>query len=328
MPLPSFSLLRSKSRRPFGRGSKMSLFSNTTDAQITPKGKVDLKSFILPEESSKAAREAGEDAASAPKFKTRRSKAEAIATSKEELKRTVFVGNLPLECAIEAKAQERFRKYLRERVGPVESVRFRRLLTYKEDKVLGRPDMMLLKKSRKLREKALETQRGSSNAYVVFDKEESVLKALELNASLYQEHHLRVDRSDAPSVPSHKKCIFMGNMALDAEDEDVWKAFEPLPQFTLTQVRIVRDKATNRGKGFAYVCFADRGMVRLALDLFSDVDPLKIKGRPVRISKCADPSGKRGDQSNNKFAKKPSFNNAIRTKPFPAFRRNMNNNKN
>lgn len=214
------------------------------------------------------------------------------------------------------KAQEKVKKYLKGKVGDVESIRFRRLLTFKDDKVMSRPDMLLLKKSRKLREKALETQKGSSNAYVVFVKEESVGKALELNATLYHERHLRVDRADVPSVPSHKKCIFVGNLALDAEDEDVWQAFETLPQFKVTQVRIIRDKETNRGKGFAYVAFSDRAMVRLALDSFSESDPLKIKNRAVRISKCVQPGGKKSASSTT--AKKA---------PFPSFRGGMKNKK-
>ena len=278
----------------------MSLFTSSTStaAAASTNKEVNVANFILsdtvktPEESVKP--------------KTRRSKTEAIAASKEELKRTVFVGNLPLECAILPKAQEKFKKYLKENVGEVESIRFRRLLTFKDDQVMGRPDMLLLRKSRKLREKALEAEKGSSNAYVVFAKEESVEKSLTLNSSLFQEHHLRFDRADAPSVPSHKKCIFVGNLALDAEDEDVWKAFESLPQFKLTQVRIIRDKATNRGKGFAYFAFADRAMVRLALDMFSEADPLKIKNRPVRISKCVQPNT--NYKSNNINSASSSFN--------------------
>lgn len=287
----------------------MSLFSSSTNTATAGEAKpaVDLKAFILPENKSGNSSAATGEEESVSKPKTRRTKAEAIASSKEELKRTVFIGNLPLECAIEAKAQEKFKKYLKEQVGEVESIRFRRLLTFKDDKVMSRPDMLLLKKSRKLREKALETHKGSSNAYVVFPKEESVVKALGLNASLYQQRHLRVDRADSPSVPSHKKCIFVGNLALDAEDEDVWEAFGPLPQFKVTQVRIIRDKETNRGKGFAYVAFAERAMVRLALDLFSEADPLVIKRRPVRISKCADPTEKKTfpSSTNNSSFKKP-----------------------
>lgn len=299
----------------------MSLFSSSVaaSAEKLPEG-LDLKVFILPE-SKTGSSALGDEEETVSKPKTRRTKAEAIAASKEELKRTVFIGNLPLECAIEAKAQEKFKKHLKEQVGEVESIRFRRLLTFKDDKVMSRPDMVLLKKSRKLREKALETHKGSSNAYVVFSKEESVGKALELNASLYQQRHLRVDRADAPSVPSHKKCIFVGNLALDAEDEDVWVAFGTLPQFKVTQVRIVRDKATNRGKGFAYVAFAERSMVRLALDLFSEVDPLVIKGRPVRISKCADPTLKK-KTPNSSFS---SASNKQLSKPYSISNNNNNN---
>jgi nucleolar protein 12 len=46
-------------------------------------------------------------------------------------------------------------------------------------------------------------------------------------------------------------------------------------------VRVVRDKATNLGKGFAYVMFRDKGAVKAAVAL----DGLKLRGRKLRVTR-------------------------------------------
>jgi nucleolar protein 12 len=208
----------------------------------------------------------------------------------EESFRTLFIGNLPLECAIDKKEQERFKKwFFNESSIMLESIRFRKLIVYKSGKILPRPDMLLLRKSSKLREKVLEENaNGSVNAYIVLRKEfdisglDSVIG--KLNGNIYLGRHLRVDRADVPSIPSHKKTIFLGNLPPDLQDEDLWLAFEKLP-LKVTSVRLVRDKKANVGKGIAFVTFSERVMVKQSIDLFKK-DPLVIKNRIARVSKC------------------------------------------
>jgi hypothetical protein len=50
----------------------------------------------------------------------------------------------------------------------------------------------------------------------------------------------------------------------------------------IASVRIVRDKLTNRGKGFAYVAFKDRMAVFQALALHGT----QFSGRELRVTKC------------------------------------------
>ncbi len=46
-------------------------------------------------------------------------------------------------------------------------------------------------------------------------------------------------------------------------------------------MRVVRDKATNLGKGFGYVMFRDKGAVKAAVAL----DGLKLRGRKLRVAR-------------------------------------------
>lgn len=54
-------------------------------------------------------------------------------------------------------------------------------------------------------------------------------------------------------------------------------------------VRVVRDKATNVGKGFGYATFKDRASILLALQM----DGTLCQGRPLRVTKCAKPGIKK-----------------------------------
>ena len=79
----------------------------------------------------------------------------------------------------------------------------------------------------------------------------SAVKAL--NGSMWEGKHLRVDSVGNPGVRDHKRCVFVGNLPFDVQDEDVWNTFERCGEIEF--VRIVRDKKTNIGKGFGYVQF-------------------------------------------------------------------------
>lgn len=68
---------------------------------------------------------------------------------------------------------------------------------------------------------------------------------------------------------------------MNINDEVVWKAFEGCG--SITNVRIIRDKATNLGKGFGYVTFAEKASVEMAV-LMAGTD---CGGRPIRVQKCA-----------------------------------------
>jgi RNA recognition motif-containing protein len=74
--------------------------------------------------------------------------------------------------------------------------------------------------------------------------------------------------------------VFIGNLPLSISEETIWEFFGSCGQ--VINVRIVRDKTTNLGKGFGYVTFADKSTIELALQLAGT----DCGGRPIRINKC------------------------------------------
>lgn len=136
------------------------------------------------------------------------------------------------------------------------------------------------------------------NAYVVFADEDAASKAVSLNATVFEGKHLRVDLATAGQSHDHKRSIFIGNLAFDVSEEDVWAAFASCGD--IQNVRIVRDKVTNVGKGIGYVLFKERSSTSVAMQLN---DTVKIKGRTVRVTRCVDPA-KRSEQKQQDLKRK------------------------
>ena len=132
--------------------------------------------------------------------------------------------------------------------------------------------------------KALKTSTTkSTNAYVVYSTALAAREAAkQLNGTVVLDRHLRVDGVAHPAATDHRRCVFVGNLgfvddesairaAEDAERGDT-KARKQKPpadveeglwwQFgtagAVESVRVVRDKTTRVGKGFAYVQFKVR----------------------------------------------------------------------
>lgn len=94
------------------------------------------------------------------------------------------------------------------------------------------------------------------------------------------------------------RSIFVGNLAWDVKDEDLIAAFnacgrsgkakgasaeDASGQGAVEAVRVVRDGATNIGKGFAFVLFRTKAAARAALDM----DGHKLGKRPMRITRVS-----------------------------------------
>ncbi len=225
-------------------------------------------------------------------------KKDKVKETPERLERTIFVGNVSLNAM---KNQKAF-KALFSKFGAVESIRFRSIAFEKPLKAEHRKIGFISQK--------FHSERDFCHAYVVFktkDCIETVIK--ELNGTLYEGKHLRIDSATADSGKvSRKKAVFVGNLKFDACEEDLWKLFEKCGQ--VTNVRIVRDSVTNLGKGFAYVEFKERACVPLALKLNESV----INGRPIRVQKYEDPAKVQ--------QKKASANSKLTTKEIhPALKR-------
>lgn len=126
----------------------------------------------------------------------------------------------------------------------------------------------------------------SANVAPIMNPYEAATKVLEANGSRFMERHIRVDtlrdpsktalasattalgRRDAwlPQGTDPKKSVFVGGLDYAAKEEDVRAFFEtllvaergPAEDEWVKEVRIVRDKDTQLGKGFGYVHFGVR----------------------------------------------------------------------
>ncbi|KAJ1848636.1 Nucleolar protein 12 [Coemansia sp. RSA 2703] len=123
------------------------------------------------------------------------------------------------------------------------------------------------------------SQRDSCNAYVEFTSEEAAVKAVELNGAMFQEKHIRVDRADNSQGRDMKRTVFVGNLDFATQEEELWSHFGSCGE--IENVRVVRDRKTNIGKGFAYVQFVDRTSVALALKLHDT----ELNSRKVRVER-------------------------------------------
>ena len=119
----------------------------------------------------------------------------------------------------------------------------------------------------------------STNAYAVYTTEIAAREAVKrLNGSVVLHRHLRVDGVAHPAEIDPRRCVFVGNLGfVDNEsvspaadgnksdekprrskvpadtEEGLWIQFGKVGK--VESVRVVRDKSTRVGKGFAYVQF-------------------------------------------------------------------------
>ncbi|NXV46989.1 RBM34 protein, partial [Uria aalge] len=182
-------------------------------------------------------------------------------------RRTVFVGNLPVSCTVQA-LKSLFKEY-----GQIQSIRFRSLVPAEDT---------LSKKLAAIKRKVHPNVKFV-NAYVVFKKECDAIKALNENGTEFASgFHIRVDIASKTSLHDNKRSIFLGNLSYDISDDAVREHFSVCGG--VVAVRIVRDGKTGLGKGFGYVLFENTDAVHLALKLNDSV----LVGRKIRVKRCGE----------------------------------------
>ena len=92
-----------------------------------------------------------------------------------------------------------------------------------------------------------------SPGYIVFKDKESVEKALAENGAAFEDKHLRVDKVEQDGKKDTKRSVFVGNVNFKASEEDLRSFFKDCGD--VSNVRLVRDKTLNIGKGFGFVQF-------------------------------------------------------------------------
>ncbi|CCG83297.1 Nucleolar protein [Taphrina deformans PYCC 5710] len=204
----------------------------------------------------------------------------------EKAKATVFVGNLPTS-VISSHTDYKALKALFSEYGKVRSIRFRSI-AFSE----------LLPRKVAFVQGKFHPERDTLNAYVVFADATHARSSIALNGHLFlNRKHIRVDSVAHPAVHVNKRCVFVGSLPFDAEEELLWTHFAACG--AIESVRVIRDKKTNVGKGFAYVQFKDASSVQNAL-LLNDKKMLLGEGkgaRKLRVTKSsAMPSKHKADQ--------------------------------
>lgn len=179
--------------------------------------------------------------------------------------RTVFVGNVSVDTSRKA-LKAHFR-----RAGQVESVRIRCIIPQVPKKISKRNAAI---------SKRFSPRQKNVTAYVVFTSSASVPAAQELNGTVLDGRHLRVDGVGDDPKCNAKKSVFVGNLPFDVDEETLRQAFADNGEGDVTDVRIVRDSQTGLGLGFGFVSFSSRSGVVAALSLDGS---LSVDGRNVRI---------------------------------------------
>ncbi|NXW43635.1 RBM34 protein, partial [Nyctiprogne leucopyga] len=182
-------------------------------------------------------------------------------------RRTVFVGNLPVNCTAQA-LKSLFKEY-----GQIKSIRFRSLVPAEDT---------LSKKLAAIKHK-VHPNAKFINAYIVFKEECDAIKALNKNGTeIASGFHIRVDIASKTSSHDNKRSVFLGNLSYDISDDAVREHFSVCGG--VVAVRVVRDRNTGLGKGFGYVLFENTDAVHLALKLNETV----LMGRKIRVKRCGE----------------------------------------
>ena len=197
----------------------------------------------------------------------------------EKASRTVFLANVST-VAIKSKSGKRallehLASYLpslpnQQTPHKVESLRFRSTAF---------TNSAVPKKAAFAKKELMESTTKSTNAYAVYSTQLAAREATKrLNGTMVLDRHLRVDSVAHPAKQDHRRCVFVGNLgfvddesSINAVEDDannkrprkkreaadveegLWRQFSKAS--TLESVRVVRDKTTRVGKGFAYVQF-------------------------------------------------------------------------
>ena len=153
-----------------------------------------------------------------------------------------------------------------------------------------------------------DTPKNNAQGYVVFESLSSIPAALQLNNTTYESHSIRVDHANPTIEPS--RSVFVGNLPYSADEETLQTHFmnhlsaedyNESEGCAVQGVRIVRDKETQKCKGFGYVMLRDATLVPLALGLHNQTTYMK---KELRVMVCGKrfkgTRGRDGDKSSRK----------------------------
>ena len=83
--------------------------------------------------------------------------------------------------------------------------------------------------------------------------------------------------------------IYIGNLSYEVTEEDLKQAFEAFGE--VESVKIIKDKYTNRSKGFGFVEMPDNAKAQSAIN---DLNDTELKGRTLKVNEAHPRSESRG----------------------------------
>ena len=189
----------------------------------------------------------------------------------EKIKRTLFIGSLPIT------ATKMTIKKLFSPSSLVESVRFRNV----ELKV----DRKVTKKIAVLKKEYEED--GTQDAYVVLKTEEAVNEAIpRIDGSTIEGNIVRANHALLPGQKQkttkeiNQKSIFIGHLPYDTTENELHKIFDVCGE--IDYVKIPKDRVTGHPRGVAYITFKNEDSVKLALK-FNEAEI--SKGKTITVEK-------------------------------------------
>jgi len=83
--------------------------------------------------------------------------------------------------------------------------------------------------------------------------------------------------------------IYIGNLSYEATEEDLKQVFEAFGE--IESVKIIKDKYTNRSKGFGFIEMPDNADAQSAIN---DLNDTELKGRTLKVNEARPRSESRG----------------------------------
>ena len=85
--------------------------------------------------------------------------------------------------------------------------------------------------------------------------------------------------------------IYVGNLPFDVTEEHLKQAFEAFG--SVESVKIIKDKYTNRSKGFGFIEMSNNSEAQAAIEGMNDKE---LKGRTIKVNMAKPRTEKRGDR--------------------------------
>jgi len=197
--------------------------------------------------------------------------------------RTLFVGSVPISTP---KAALKLLKQSFQQFGPIESLRLRSVPIAPT----AIPSGGTYKTMRKVSVIQNKLENASCNAYIVFKQSESVEKAvstgmevsgkkLRLDAVVAARNH--INKETDKNLFDRTRTVFIGNLPFDATETDVTNIFQN-SDVRVEDVRLIRNREDNTGKGFGYVLLETADMMDAALALNGET----LNKREIRVTRC------------------------------------------